>query len=90
MLKHEFLYQDYDDDALMFEKVAILCKEDFFKSNTTFSSNFEHGCQEKIASIIKILVSTILYGLNSSTSMNNSQACLTMAQLFEFVHNFRW
>lgn len=86
LLKDAFLVRDYDNEAFLFAKVAKICREEIFKeANLKFSGSFQAGCQENMTPNTKLLLSMILYGPNMSGSVNDSQACLTLAQII--VHN---
>ena len=85
LLRDAFLHHDYDEEAKLFAKVAKICRDEIFKEEIRFSGSFEPGCQQDIVPTTRLLLSMILYGPNLSLSVEDTQACLTLAQLL--IHN---
>lgn len=76
----------HEEEALLFAKVAKICRDDMFKTENKFSGTFPPQCQEKsVSSTIKHLTSMILYGPDMKGATHYSQHCLTISQMF--THN---
>lgn len=87
MLKDALHDHDYENEAILFTKVAKIVREELFSVNTEFNGCFERGCQDALTPITNLLISMLMYGPNIEGAPEYSQACLTVSQLLLF--NFK-
>ena len=86
LLRDAFKTRDYHSEALLFAKVAKICRSELFGEETAFfSGSFPEDCQQNVSPLTKSLVSMILYGPNLKEEINGSQPCNTISQLL--LHN---
>ena len=86
LLKDAFKTRDYQSEALLFAKVAKICRSELFGEETAFfSGSFPEDCQQTLLPLTKSLVSMILYGPNLKEEISGSQPCNTISQLL--LHN---
>ena len=86
LLRDAFKTRDYQSEALLFAKVAKICRCELFGEETAFfSGSFPEDCQQNLLPLTKSLVSMILYGPNLKEEINGSQPCNTISQLL--LHN---
>ena len=86
LLKDAFKNRDYRSEALLFSKVAKICRNELFQEeNAFFDGSFPEDCQQKLLPLTKLLISMILYGPDLKGEISESQACNTTSQLL--LHN---
>ena len=86
LLRDAFKIRDYQSEALLFTKVAKICRSELFGEETAFfSGSFPEHCQQNLLTLTNSLVSMILYGPNLKEEINGSQPCNTIFQLL--LHN---
>ena len=78
--------RDFTDDAIILSKAAKIIRKDVFTHQQfQFNGTFHHGCQRTSApSSLMSLVALILNGPNVEGLGDDSQACLTIAQIIDF------
>ena len=82
MINDAFLVHNYESEALLFSKVAKICREELFQEdNAQFCGSFPPKCQESILPSLRLLTSMILYGPNLDGDVLDSQACLSISQM---------
>ena len=86
LLRDAFKTRDYQSEALLFAKLAKICRSELFGEETAFfSGSFPEDCQQNLLPLTKSLVSMILYGPKLKEEINGSQPCNTISQLL--LHN---
>jgi hypothetical protein len=76
--------RNFHEDAILFAKVAKLCRRELFENDITFTGSFSEDCQDILPNIQQ-LISMILYGPNIRGDLSASQHCKTISQLI--LHN---
>ena len=71
------MYIDYQEEALLFARIAKICRNELFKEeNASFEGKFACNCQ-KLVTTIRLLISMILYGPDLNTAVQETQVCNT-------------
>lgn len=88
MLKTALVEQNYESEALLFAKVAKICRNEMFREGetVTFDGHFPKQCQDILPST-RLLVSMILYGTSLKSDIHDTQSSKTISQLL--LHNSR-
>lgn len=77
MIKEALETRDYGAEALLFSRVAKMCRNEIFKDTISFDGNFSENCQD-IALNTKTLISMLLYGANLKGDMRYNHAILSL------------
>ena len=73
LLKNAFDIHDYQEEALLFARVAKICRNELFKEeNASFESKFSSSCQQLIPTI-RLLICMILYGPDLNIAVQEMQ-----------------
>ncbi len=70
MLKDALLVRNYDDEMLMFAKVAKIWRNELFSEESKFEGDFPPGCQQERTPLTNLLTSLILYGADINGNGN--------------------
>ena len=73
VIKNAFDEHNYQEEALLFAKVAKICRREIFGLDSVFQGTFADDCQDIPIPSIKQLVSMILYGPELHREVNESQ-----------------
>lgn len=84
MMKDAFHDRDYENEGILFSKVAKIIRRELLSVNTFFNGCFEPGCQNTLTPLTNLLVSMLMYGTDIHGNVEFSQACLTVSQLLLF------
>ena len=84
LLKNAFEVHDYQEEALLFLRVAKICRNELFKEeNASSEGKFASNCQQLVPTI-RLLISTILYGPDLNTAVQEMQVCNTVSQILMY------
>ena len=73
LLKNAFDVHDYQEEALLFVRVAKICRNELFKEeNASFEGKFASNC-EQLVPTIRLLISMILYGPDLNTAVQENR-----------------
>ena len=84
LLKNAFDVHDYQEEALLFARVAKICRNELFiEENASFEGKFASNCQQLVPTI-RLLISMILYGPDLNTAVQETQVCNTVSQILMY------
>ena len=84
LIKETLETPDYGAEALLFSRVAKICRNEICSNTISFDGNFSKNCQD-IAPNTKTLISMLLYGPDLQGDIYETQPCNTITQLL--IHN---
>ena len=84
LLKNACDVYDCQEEALLFARVAKICRNELFKQeNASVEGKFASSCQQLVPTI-KLLIAMILYGSDFNVSVQETQVCSTVSQILMY------
>ena len=84
LLKNAFDAHGYQEEVLLFARVAKICRNELFKEeNASFGGKFASNCQQLVPTIM-LLISMILYGPDLNTAVQEMKVCNTVSQILMY------